>query len=84
MAKNKATYAVANNIKQLNIQKDTHMIYKQDLYKKIKRETQYLFLEYLVPIVYYLEHPELIEEWKQHLDAAAYEKSIQICKVTIN
>ena len=29
-------------------------------------------------------HPALIEEWKQNLDAAAYEKAKPRCKDTIN
>ena len=33
MAKNKAIYAVANTIKKLHIQKNMHLIYKQDFYK---------------------------------------------------
>ena len=33
MAKNKAIYSVVNNIKKLHIQKNMHLIYKQDLYK---------------------------------------------------
>ena len=37
MAKNKAIYSVANNIKKLHIQKNIHLIYKQDYYKD-KRE----------------------------------------------
>ena len=31
-----------------------------------------------------IDHPELIEEWKQNIDAAAYKKSKPRCKVTIN
>ena len=42
------------------------------------------FLEYLVVVVDNLDRPTFIEEWKQNLDAAAYKKSKQICKVTIN
>ena len=33
MVKNKAIFAVANTIKQLHIQKNMHMTYKQELYK---------------------------------------------------
>ena len=50
------------------------MAYKQDFYNKIEREIYYLFLEYLVPVMEYLKHPALIEEWIQNLDADAYEK----------
>ena len=31
-----------------------------------------------------IDHPALIEEWKQNIDASAYEKFIPRCKDTIN
>ena len=52
------------------------MIYKQYLYKNKDKEINYLFLEYLVPIMDDLNHPPLIEEWKQNIDPAAYEKDL--------
>ena len=74
MAKNKAIYAVENTIKQLHIQKDMHMDYKQDLYKEKQKEIYDFFLDYLVPIMENLDHPALIEERKPNLDADAHEK----------
>ena len=62
MVKNKAISAVENTIKQLHIQKDMHMIYKQDFYKNKEKEIDDLLLEYLVLVMYNLEHPALIEE----------------------
>ena len=49
-----------------------HVTYKQDFYKNKEKELDDLFLEYLVSVMDDLEHPALIEEWKQHFDAAAY------------
>ena len=51
-----------------------HLIYKQDFYKYEQKEIYDLFIEYLVPITYDLDHPALIKEFKQNLDSAAYEK----------
>ena len=34
------------------------------------------FIDYLVPIMYNLDHPALIEEWKLDLDAAPFENNI--------
>ena len=65
--------ALANTIKQLHIQKNMHMTYKQDFYTTKEKEIYYLFLEYLVTIVEDIEHPALIEEWIQNIDAASYE-----------
>ena len=61
MIKNKAISAVANTIKQLHIQKNMYMKYKHDFYENKVKEIDDLFLEYLVPVMEYIEHPELIE-----------------------
>ena len=74
MVKNEALSAVANTIKQLHNNKNIHMTYKQDFYKTIESEIDGLFLEYLAPVMKDLDHPALIKEWIQNLDAAAYEK----------
>ena len=76
MAKNKAISYVSNTIKKLYIQKNMHFIYKQDFYKDKKKEIDELFIEYLVPIMGDLDHPALIKERKQNLDAAPYEKNL--------
>ena len=74
MAKNKAIYSLSNTIKTLRIQKKLHLIYKQDFYKDYHKEIYELFTKYLVPITDDLDHPELIEEWKQNLDAVDHDK----------
>ena len=74
MVKNKAISAVANTTKKLNIQKDMHMIYKQDFHMNKEKEIYDLFLEYIVLIMENLHHPALIVELKQNIDATAYEK----------
>ena len=75
MAKNKAIYSVANNTKKLHIQFDLNFIYKQNFYHDKQNEIDILFDEYNVPLLDDLDHPALIEEWKQNLDAAFYEKN---------
>ena len=74
MAKNKAIYSVSNTIKTLHIQTNMYLIYKQDFYKDKQQEIDNFFIKYLVPVMNDLDHPELIEEWKQNIDAAAYER----------
>ena len=61
MIKTEAIYDVANSIKQLHIQKDVHVIYKQGLYKTKQKEIDDLFLEQIVPVMEDIEHPELIK-----------------------
>ena len=53
-----------------------HLIYKQDFYEDKLRVIYELFIDHLVPIMGDLDHPDFIEERKQNLDAAAYEKNL--------
>ena len=52
------------------------MTYKQDFYKNKEKEIYDLFLEYFFTVMEDLEHPALIEEWKQKLNAASNEKNL--------
>ena len=52
------------------------MTQKQDLYRTKEKEIDYLFIEYLVTVMEYIEHPALIEEQIQNIDASAYEKNL--------
>ena len=51
MAKNKAISSVENTIKKLYIQKNMHLIYKQDYYEDKLKEIDELFIESIVPIM---------------------------------
>ena len=53
-----------------------HLIYKQNYNKDNQEEIDDIFIEYFVPIVDYLDHPALIEEWKQIIDAADHENNL--------
>ena len=57
----------------MHIQKNIHFIYKKNFYTDKQKELDELFIEYLVPIMDDLDHPELIEKWKKHIDADDYE-----------
>ena len=35
-----------------------------------------IFSEYVEPLLKYVNHPALLQDWKLNLDAAAYEKNI--------
>ena len=74
MVKNSALSTIANTIKQLHIDENMHMTYKEDFYKTKQIEIDDFFLEYLVPVMKDLEHTALIKECIQHLDVDAYEK----------
>ena len=51
-----------------------HTTYKQEFYKTKQSEIDNFFLEYIVLVMKDLEHPALIKEWIQNLDAAAHGK----------
>ena len=53
-----------------------HLIYKQDFYTDKQKEIDKLLIEHLVPIMDDLYHPMLIEEWKQNINATAYENNL--------
>ena len=76
MAKNTEISSVANTIKKWHIQSNFNLIYQQDLYKDKQKEIYDSFIEYLVSVMYDPDIPALIEEWKQNLDAADYEKKL--------
>ena len=52
------------------------MTYKQYFYNNKQKEIYDLFLEHIAPVMKYLEHPTLIKEWIQNLDAASYKKNL--------
>ena len=53
-----------------------HLSYKQDYYKDKQKEIYDIFIQYLVPTMDNIEHLTLIEEWKENIDTAAYEKNL--------
>ena len=75
MEKNKEISSVANTIKKFHIQSDLHFICKQNFYNDKQDEIDTLFIEYHVPLFEDIDNPVLIGEWKQNLDAAAYENN---------
>ena len=67
--------SVATSIKKFHIQYDLHLIYKQSFYRDKQDETNELFDEYHLPLLKDIDHPAFIEEWKQNIDTADYEKN---------
>ena len=62
MAKNIAISSVSNNINKFHIRSNFHSLYHQELYKYKQKEIDDLFIEYLVPVIGYLDHPAVIKE----------------------
>ena len=72
----KINFLRSKHNQKLHIQKNMHLIYKQDFYKDKQGETYDIFIEYLVPVVYDIDHPVFIEECKQNIDAIDCEKNL--------
>ena len=60
----------------MHIWSNFRFFYKKYLYKDKQKKIDGIFIEYLVPVMDNLDHTGLIEEWRQILDAAAYEKTL--------
>ena len=58
----------------MHIQYDFHSSYIHNFYNDKQEIIDELFLKYIKPLFKNIDYPELFKEWKQNLDAAAYEK----------
>ena len=76
MAKTTAISSVSKTINKLHIQSNLHLIYKQKLYHYKHDKINELFDEYHIPLLNYIHHLALIEEYKRNIDDAAYENNL--------
>ena len=76
MACTTASYSVANTIKNFRIQSLLHNFYQQNLYPDKQEVMNELLHRCHLPLLKYIDHPELITEWKQNIDSSAYKKYI--------
>ena len=51
-----------------------HSVYQQNLYHDKQDIIDDMFYQYHLILMKDIDHPELIQEWKQSLDSDAYEK----------
>ena len=65
--------SVENTLKKLYIQYNLHTVYRKNFYHDKQDKSNELFDKYYLPLLKYIYHHQLIQEWKQNLDAAAYE-----------
>ena len=84
MVKNKAIYDVANTIKQLHIQKNMHITYKQDFFKNKENLMDDFFLNTLFPTWKILIILHWLKNGTRILMLLLMKKSIKRCKVIIN
>ena len=58
--------SVANTIQKFQILYHLHYIYQQNLYHDKQEVVDKLFYEYHPPLLKYIGHTELIQEWKKY------------------
>ena len=59
-----------------HIMSNLNSVYQQNFYHGREKEMDKLFDEYYLTLFKNIDYPELIQEWKQNIDAAAYEKKL--------
>ena len=53
-----------------------HTGYKHSFYHDKQDKFDELFDKYHFTLLKYIDHPELIQEWKKNIDAGTYEKNL--------
>ena len=67
----------------MSIQSDYYLIYKQSFYNDKQKGIDEFIDKYHIPLIDDIDHPVLIKERKQNIDAGAYENFKPRCKATI-
>ena len=68
-------YSVANTLKKIHIQSSLHTGYKKSFYHDKRDKFYGIFDQYHIPLLRDINHPALIQEWKENIDAVTYEKN---------
>ena len=68
--------SIPNTLNKLWFHKSLHYSYIQTGYNDKEEITNNTFVKYDEPLLNYINHPALIQEWKLNLYASAYEKKI--------
>ena len=68
--------SISKTLKKFLFHKSLHYSYIQTGYNDKEEITNNTFIKYDEPLLNYINHPALIQEWKLNLYASAYEKKI--------
>ena len=71
-----AITSISNTLKKLLLQYDLHSSQNQNIYIGEEEIIHNVFSTYVEPLLNYINHTELVQEWKINPDALAYEKQI--------
>ena len=66
----------SNTLKKLVVNTSFHSYSIQKIFNDRKEEMVNIFIAYVEPLIKYINHPALFQEWKLNLDAEDYERNI--------
>ena len=66
---------ISNTLNKFLLQYDLHSSYNQTKYIYEEEIIHNIFSKYVEPLLNYINHPELVQEWKLNIDAPVYEKN---------
>ena len=73
-----ALSSISNTLNKLLLQYDLHSSYNQTKYISEEEIIHKIFSTYIEPLLNYINHTELIQEWKLNIDAPEYEKTLML------
>ena len=66
--------SISSTLKKFLLEYNLHSSYNQTKYIGEEEIIHNIFNTYVKPLLNYINHPELVQEWKLNIDAPAYEK----------
>ena len=73
-----AVPSISNTLKKFLLQYDLNSSQNQNIYIGEEEIINNIFSTYVEPLLNYINHTELVQEWKINPDALAYEKKLML------
>ena len=68
--------STSNTLQNLAVNTSFHSSYIQKKFNDKKEDIINIFSAYVEPLIKYINHPALLQEWRLNPDAAEYERNI--------
>ena len=75
--------SISNTLKKLLLQYNFHSSYNQTRYIGKEEIIHNIFSTYVEPLLNYINHTALVQEWKLNPDAPEYEKTLMLTLIDI-
>ena len=73
-----AITSISNTLKKLLLQYNFNSSYNQTKYIGKEEIIHNIFSKYVEPLLNYISHPTLVQEWRLNIDAPEYEKKLML------